>query len=278
MSNNLSTVLGTSENLCKFHCRAKYIPQPDGALKLSQVQKMSRAVFGEEGWEESGEHSSVEDLNIIDEEGSNIPTDPEGNARRAMRRAKVNAFDYILCNPELDTFATFTYDPKRINDRGAYDECYEALKPWLSNRVQRRGLLYVLTPEYHEKGGIHWHMICNSSALSLARATSAKSGRELTHNGNPLYNVSDWAYGFTSAEVIRAGENDREAVAKYIFKYMGKQKGQKIGGRYFLHGGKLRTPVYIYGSTPEELCDPSTAKHTRTVEAEGVTYHEWSFI
>ena len=99
---------------------------------------------------------------------------------------------------------------------------------------------YVIVPEHTKRGDIHFHAICNSSALKLVEATNAKNGKPLKHNGKQLYNLTDWDFGFTSAEVIGDTEGDREAVAKYIYKYMRKQMGQKIGGRYLLTGGYLK--------------------------------------
>ena len=277
-----------SENLSKFYCRAKYVPTPDGGVRLAAVQSMSFPVYGEGNLElihrvfhrmDEEEEDSRDDIGAADSSGE---ATPPTDTRRAQRRAKIAAFDYILCNHDLDTFATFTYAPDDDLDRTSYEACYDALRPWLSNRVQRRGLKYVICPERHEKGGIHFHMIANSAALTMERARNANTGRALSHNGNPLYNVTDWPYGFTSAEIIRAGEGDREAVAKYIFKYMGKNAGQRIGGRYFLHGGAMETPFYIYANTVEELCDTAEAKNIRTVsdlpDCPNLLFTEYSFI
>ena len=204
------------------------------------------------------------------------------DVERATRRARKNAFDVIMCNHDLDTFATFTYSPERVGDKADYDECYKYLNTWLSNRVQRKGLKYVCVPERTKKGDIHFHAIMNSAALQLEKAYSPKTGAALTHKGKQLYNVTDWSRGFTSAEYItrrQAGEDEREAVSKYIFKYMGKQAGQKIGGRYCLIGGEIRRPVFAYGDSPEEFLDDGAAVYRNHVELpEGLTYDEWSFI
>ena len=274
-----------SENLCKFYARAKFIPAADGGTRLASIQKMSLPVFGEGGLEVlhkfSPSHDSGEAADIITPEEGVAPPTAE-NIRRAERRAKAAAFDLILCNPDLDTFATFTYAPDGVGDRTSYEECYSVLRPWLSNRVQRQGLKYVICPERHKKGGIHFHIVANSAALTMARARNANTGRAMSHNGNPLFNVTDWKHGFTSAELIRGSDTDRDSVAKYIFKYMGKNAGARIGGRYFLHGGALALPTYAYANDPAEFADLDTATHTRSVENiagyEGLFFREWTFI
>ena len=210
-------------------------------------------------------------------------TTPKGtdlaNVERASRRAKITAFDKILCNPDLDTFVTFTYAPGFITDKASWEDCYGYLKTWLGNRVQRNGLKYVIVPERHKSGDVHFHGILNSSALHMTRAFSPRTGRALTHNGNPLYNLTDWQGGFTSAEIIRGGAEDRTKVAKYIFKYMGKQSGAKVGGRYMLSGGELVLPTYVYDDSVEVFLGELEPTYQREVDlGERGKYMEYSFI
>lgn len=259
------------------HCvRAVYIPMSDGSVRLARIQAFDRPFFREGDYELQESEEDFFDK-IAPQKRSKEATDPE-DIKRNIRRAKKTAFDYILCNSDLDTFCTLTFAPDSVDDRTEYADVYDKLRPWLSNRVQRRGLKYILVPERHKKGGIHLHMIANSAALSLENAYTP-GGRKLTHNGKPLYNIGDWRAGFTSAEKIDTGCTDRQKVAKYIFKYMGKQTGQRIGGRYFLAGGDLKKPLVAYGDSPEELFDGSMCRYTTECEpVKGVHYTEWSYI
>lgn len=264
-----------SGSLIKHHSRAKYIRLPDGSLRLVQIQDLSLPVFRLPGYEVNSEE--------LFNECEETPPAPGGShpeyLLRNLRRAKINAFDKVLANPDLDTFATFTLSPDVLSDRSDWQGSYKLLRRWLEDRVKRRGLKYVITPERHHKSnGIHFHALMNSCALRLSTATSAKTGQALTHNGQPLFNVSDWRYGFTSAELIRDDITDRDKVAKYIFKYMGKQGVDgRIGGRYVLMGGKLNSPVYIYGDNPHEFM-PERGGYFRTSEHDGIKYREWSYI
>ena len=266
-----STLYRVSDAIALQRCRAKYIPQDDGTLRLAMVQEFSFPIFRGDGFEEVGtrknEHlfASGEQMNRVREE----------YARRSERRAKVAVLDLILCNPELDTFCTFTYAPDKA-ERTSYEDVYKKLSIWCSNSVQRRGLIYVAVPEYHKDGeAIHFHMVANRSALDL----HFQHWKIKHTNGSPIYNIKDWAHGFSTAVEINAGKKDRDAVAKYIFKYMGKQSGQKIGGRYYLHGGKLRKPVYVLAETPEIFFDGEEPKYHRELEiVDGAKYREWSFV
>lgn len=270
--------LNVSDNLTHFQVRAKYIPQPDGSLKLALIQSFSVPTFRPSGWESQTEKKPGVRLDEADEVDELFEPNL-ADVERATRRAKINAFDIIMCNPCLDTFATFTYKPDEELDKSSYEECYKKLGVWLSNRVQRRGLMYVIVPERHKSGDIHFHGIMNSSALSLERAVSPK-GRALSRNGKPIFNLQDWKAGFSTAQIIGGASSDREAVAKYVFKYMGKQVGQKIGGRYCLIGGQnIVRPYYAYGDSVEEFVGEEVAKYDREVKVgEHLEYREYSFI
>lgn len=271
-----------SSEATKHHARAKYYPQPDGTFRLACIQQFNSPRFVESGWEA---RTNVRDKKseITEEEIEDLETGREASTfdiERATRRARKNAFDIIMCNPDLDIFCTFTYSPEKVEDKADYDECYKYLNTYLSNRVQRNGLKYVCVPERTKKGDIHFHAIMNANALKLVEARSPNTNRKLTHNGKQLYNITDWSRGFTSCEYItRSGDEDeREAVSKYIFKYMGKQEGQKIGGRYCLIGGDVQKPIYVYGETAEELFDGTLCKFEIHKEFEGVEFREFSYI
>lgn len=275
----INSFFRVSDKAITYHVKAKYYINSSGIPVLAQVQKFSEPRFKAPGWEsntKSKKGGFVENSVENSEEASKYD-----NLGRATRRAKIAAFDAIMCNQDLDAFVTFTYSPQKVENKADYDECYKALAVWLSNRVQRKNLKYVLVPERTKIGDIHFHAIMNSAALKLQKACSAKTGRPLTHHGKPLYNVSDWKYGFTSAELIPNADGDRKAVAKYIFKYMGKQMGQKIGGRYVLHGGDLKQPLYVYSDDENEFFDGiNESIYTRTVDIDdnGLIYTEWSFV
>ena len=271
-------MLQVSANATLYNARAKYIPQPDGSLRLALVQCFSQPKFRASGWEDRDKVKPGIALDEADE-ADELCEPSLADVERASRRAKINAFDIIMCNPCLDTFATFTYRPDDELDKSSYEDCYKKLGVWLSNRVQRRGLMYVIVPERHKSGDIHFHGIMNSTALSMERAYSPK-GRPLSSKGKPIYNLEDWKFGFTTAQIIGGADSDREAVAKYVFKYMGKQVGAKIGGRYCLIGGRdIVRPTYVYGDSAEELIGGKVAKYDREVKVgDSLEYREYSFI
>lgn len=241
-------------------CKAIYYPNPiTGEMRLARIQAFNKPVYNpasavaEKVKKPRGKQMTIEDIECDnDTDTTALPAD----IARAVRRARRNAFDLIMCNHDLDTFVTFTYSPEKVSDKADYDECYRYLRGWLSNGVQRRGLKYVGVPELTKRGDIHFHALCNAQALRMERARHARTGRPLSHHGDPVYNLTDWNAGFSTAQLIRKrgeGDDERAAVAKYIFKYMGKNFGAKIGGRYMLHGGALAQPLTEYGHCPEQF-------------------------
>lgn len=202
------------------------------------------------------------------------------DVRRAVRRVRQKVYDLIQCNPELDAFVTFTYSPEVVGDKGDYAECYPYLKNWLSNAVQRRGLRYICVPELTKIGDVHFHAICNFDALSVCEAVSPHTGRVIRHRGDIVYNLTDWHAGFTTCQRIRRrteGDDTTTAVARYMWKYMGKNMGAKIGGRYALTGGQLAKPVNAFGVYPEEFTEGDLPEPYRVeIERVGV-YKKYEF-
>lgn len=167
------------------------------------------------------------------------------NIGRAQRRAKKAVFDLCGCNSDLDLFCTFTLDAQKI-DRYDYKTIYKKLRIWLDNRVRRDGLKYVLVAEHHKDGAIHFHALCNSAALHIVDSKVKDSG------GHNIYNLPAWKYGFSTA--IKCYGQSRAGVCSYITKYITKSD-EKIGGRWYYHGGDLNTPEYDYKQIDYDVFD-----------------------
>lgn len=185
----------------------------------------------------------------LDNESTHDAAKSAENVRRSRRRAITRVYDYFNSNPDLDMFVTLTLSPEQVN-RGDYSAIYKRLSTWLENRVKRQGLKYILIPEYHADGeNIHFHGCCNRSALNLCNSGVRRKGKV-------VYNIEDFSLGFTTAIRI-SGEDASVRVARYMLKYITKSfdSGNKIGGRYYLHGGKLLLPRFEYSNEPFPMDD-----------------------
>ena len=192
-------------------------------------------------------------------------SDPEGeDLQRSMRRARAKVRRLALSN-EFRWFVTLTIDPSKV------DSCDGAavvkkLNAWCSNAVQRHGLRYILVPERHKKGGIHFHGFFSDSLKAVDSGTikppgggkprkpRSKAQREkwLSEGGQIVYNLPDWGWGFTTAMELYG---EYPAAVGYVCKYIGKE-GEKPAGRWYYSGGDLQDPEVVYAElSPADLVE-----------------------
>ena len=211
----------------------------------------SRPIFKEDGWEEiSPREKKVEKGQRAEGGASDL---------RGAARAKRELFRTAACNPDLNIFVTFTQSPELVNDRYDYKEAVRRLGVWLDNRVRRHGLKYIMVPELHQDGAIHWHGLLSENGLQLV-----DSGHR-DRKGEIIYNVMSWHWGFTTATRVK----DHGACCRYVSKYISKQmEGGTIGGRYWLHGGNLAKPI-------EHLFDAPIPEGGKRVEIEEARLVLW---
>lgn len=170
---------------------------------------------------------------------------------RKERRAAATVRDLCRCN-RMAYFVTLTLSPEQI-DRYDIAAVLRKMRSWLDNRVRRNGLVYVLIPEHHRDGAIHWHGFFNDADVGMVdsgtvkpatggrprRPRSARQRQEwLDAGGQVVYNVAEWTLGFSTAIPLYG---DYDAAIAYTCKYIAKE-GCKIGGRWYYSGGKLLRP------------------------------------
>lgn len=281
MIDNIGLLMGQQD--CHYNTRTKFYIDENGNKIPYETMICNRQIFsdGVERSEITKDYEWRQEYELAAEDiyfGRNRQHYiPEKKTREDLldasrRRAKRKLFDYIICN-HFDCFVTLTLDGEKI-ERCDYQVVIKKLNNFLGNRVKRKGLKYVGVPEYHKKGGIHFHFACNASALQLEDSgTVAVDGKKkpikiATANRqhipeekrHTVYNVVDWRLGFSTA--IRT-YGDRGALAGYLSKELckGVQKaadGGKIGGRWYLSGGKLNKPIVeIYNSNYADITGES---------------------
>lgn len=224
-----------------YNCRKKFIKGD-----LVEVMICSAPIFNGDGLEPLKQERSP-----ARRAGSPDPA----NIARARRRAVKKLNDLIVCN-DWSYFVTVTLDGDKV-DRGDYDTVIKKVNTYLDNRVRRHGWKYVGVVEYHKnKKGIHFHFLVDGD-LSLVdsgcvliphhkrpvRISTAKKKGVPPELWKTVYNLTDWSLGFSTAIAVYG---DRKALANYVGKYLTKSECNKIGGRWFYHGGALLTPDYTY--------------------------------
>ena len=216
---------------------AKIYSYPCG---VSDIIASTSPDFGEKGWEESGR----------DAKRGSAPagahrqkrSEPLGeDLQRSMRRARAKLRRLALAN-DFRWFVTLTLDPQKVD---SFDgpAVVKKLNAWCSNMVQRKGLRYILVPERHQSGRIHFHGFFNDC---LEVVDSGHTDRQ----GHKVHNLPQWSLGFTTA--IELYDDYQKAVG-YVCKYVGKQ-GEKPAGRWYYSGGDLVEPAVDYVEiSPAEL-------------------------
>jgi hypothetical protein len=174
--------------------------------------------------------------------GSRKTLDPKGeDLERSMRRARACVRRLALAN-EFRWFVTLTLDQSKI-DRYDPAVIVRKLNQWCSNQVKRKGLKYILVPERHKDGAIHFHGLFSDSLEFVD--SGVKDGQ-----GHAIYNLPGWTLGFTAAIELYG---DYAGAVAYVCKYIGKQ-GEKPAGRWYYSGGDLSKPEVSYAEiSPDEL-------------------------
>lgn len=255
--------LAVTSDECKYNTRIKLYPlSSDDNSEWQPVQLMCSTsyIFNPNGVTENKSFNAPKIFTTDEGYSPDEKFLETERKQRAIRRAKVNLYDYIRCNLDLNYFVTLTFSPEHI-DRDNYDEVIKKFNQWISNRVKRNGLKYVGVVERHKKSnGLHFHLLTND-VLDFALSGTVKvpnhkkpikiatAVRYKIHHSQwqMVYNIPSWKWGFSTALEI---ENDDShiKVSHYLVKYLTKDF-EKIGGRYYYSGGKLIKPKYEYCNT-----------------------------
>ena len=143
------------------------------------------------------------------------------DAVRSMNRAKDNLMDILKCN-EFNFFVTLTFNNEK-KDRLDDKETRKIFVNWV-NYIQKlfSSFYYVAVPEYHKKGGLHFHLLIGGvSAEDIKLEDSGKKVKTGRCKGQIIYNVKRWEKkGFSTATKIL----DNIAVTYYLSKYLTKGK------------------------------------------------------
>ena len=279
----MAKLTGTGVSGSDIFCTARVKSYPGGRCEALVCDK---AIFGGSGWE-ARQGSRVKEPRAKD--GGH-------DVARAVRRARAQVRDIALCTP-FRWFVTLTIDPARVN---RYDvrEVTRHLNHWLDNQVRRKGLAYVLVPERHKDGAIHFHGFFNDALEARDSGTVSLPGQKaprrprsarqrakwLEDGGKPVYNLPGWSWGFTTA-IELYGEYDR--AVSYVCKYIGKElapspngdglEPQKIGGRWYYSGGALGRPQVTYAELDFRQAEQEPGAYRFDLPQAGISFVQFQF-
>lgn len=167
-------------------------------------------------------------INKINKRDNYTKSDSPVTRDDSLKRAKDKIFDISFINGDLwQYFITLTLDKSKI-DRYDKKEINKKLKTWLNNMVKRYDFNYIIIPEYHKDGAIHFHGLCSGN-LKLTYVKIDK--------GRKVYNLNNWNLGFSTAIEL---DNNRTAVSAYITKYVTKDTTKILGNVYYAGGHMIK--------------------------------------
>ncbi|MGK0555440.1 rolling circle replication-associated protein [Macrococcus capreoli] len=175
----------------------------------------------------------------------------EENKKHHIFEIKNLIKDYVLCN-HFDHFWTLTFDPKKFHGEVSDDLAYEMMLKWLHSIRRKhkyksdKQFNYILIPERHKSGQIHFHMITGNLEIDLI-----DSGK--TYQKQKIYNCPVWEHGFSNVQRMRSKSKVSSYVTKYITKDLLYSPVRKHKKKYWCSKG-LRLPK-VYAANYADICD-----------------------
>ncbi|QHS02487.1 rolling circle replication-associated protein [Pediococcus acidilactici] len=178
-----------------------------------------------------------------------------------LERTKKQIYDikrrikgYALAN-DFMWFGTLTINPKK-GDRFNYDVAKSMLLKWCRWMRDRYGKFeYLIVPELHKSGAVHFHSLLGDIPAQFNEAKNPKTDKLLIRNGRQIYNLKDWKNGFSDCEKIVDPDRTASYITKYITKDLMNSKEMFAKKRYFNSQGLKKPKVKL------ELTDNSDLKN-----------------
>lgn len=154
----------------------------------------------------------------------------------SLSRTKTLVRDLVLCN-DFELFCTFTFDPNKV-DSFKLHYCWSVMSRWLHHqrdlsRERGKEFKYLIIPEQHKSGRWHFH------ALISGYSSTLKDSGLKTLTLRPIYNITAFRSGFTTAVEI----DSKEGVSSYVTKYITKDFVTTFNQRRFFCSRNLVRPT-----------------------------------
>ncbi len=151
----------------------------------------------------------------------NRTQEAEAHSKNVSLSASKNRIYNIARSNTWEWFITLTFD-RNNNDSSDYEIVTRRLKTFLNHLQQRKcpDMKYLIVPELHaDKEHYHFHGLL-SNVDNLRFCFSGKFDKK----ENPIFNILDWTYGFTTATQVK----DTNRASSYITKYVTKDIDLKL--------------------------------------------------
>lgn len=172
--------------------------------------------------------------------------------QKSINRTHTIIRDYILCN-DFKWFITLTISP-HVCDRLDDKAVQKALKYYFDNIRRHNSLEYILVPERHKDGALHFHGLINIPETyqleSTGKFDSAGRPRYQDQKALKLLGFNDWTQ-----------ISSQEALSQYVRKYITKNLITSPNKKRVFASRNLKKPEKHYvdiNELPDEVWDTMT--------------------
>ncbi|MCM1253971.1 MAG: hypothetical protein NC321_14225 [Clostridium sp.] len=168
----------------------------------------------------------------------------EARTRRQIYAIRRKIKGYALSN-NFRWFVTLTFNPEKV-DSFDYATAKTILLKWCRRmRNRHKRFDYLLVPELHKSGAVHFHGLLGNIPAYFAEAINPKTGKPIIRHNRQVYNLTEWEYGFSDCEKIESPERAASYITKYVTAALLTDKNMYNKKRYFNSQG-LSKPTVSY--------------------------------
>lgn len=182
-------------------------------------------------------------------ESSGRETETSDKAQEERTRRQIYAIrrkikGYAFSN-SFRWFVTFTYNPEKVNSSD-YETAKNTLLKWCRKMRDKYGQFgYLMIPELHKSGAVHFHGLLGDIPARFVEAKTQKTGKPIIRHDRQVYNLTDWEYGFSDCEEIESPERAASYITKYVTAALLTDKKMYNKKRYF-NSQRLAKPVVAF--------------------------------
>lgn len=180
----------------------------------------------------------------------------EERTRRQIFAIRRRIKGYAFSN-SFKWFVTLTFNPEKV-DSSDYETAKTILLKWCRKMRDRYEKFdYLIIPELHKSGAVHFHGLLGDISADFVEAAHPKTGKPLIRHNRQVYNLTEWEYGFSDCEEIESPERAATYITKYVTSALLTDKKMYNKKRYFNSQG-LAKPVVAFGMSDNTDLDSFT--------------------
>lgn len=168
----------------------------------------------------------------------------EERTRKQLYAIRRRIKGYAMTN-NFKWFVTLTFNPDKTNSHN-YDISKTALLKWCRlMRDRYKKFDYLLIPELHKSGAVHFHGLLGDTEAHFVEAVNSKTGKPVIRHEKQVYNLTDWEYGFSDCEIIENSEKAASYITKYVTTALLTNKEMYNKKRYFNSQGLAKPTITL---------------------------------